>query len=58
MAELTDRGRRCSRAWGGDHRFRFVCTLPLDHGGDDHEDHLTDAPSVIVWTRPELLKGN
>lgn len=54
--ELTDRGRLCWHAWAG--TFRYACTLPLDHGGDEHEDHATDAPSVTVWTRPELLPSH
>lgn len=50
-----DRRKLCAHAYAGDGRWRYACTLELDHGGDDHEDHLTEAPTVYAWIKPKLI---
>ncbi len=52
-----DRRKLCAHAYAGDGRWRYACTLELDHGGDEHEDHATEAPSVYVWIKPELISN-
>ena len=40
--------------------FVFTCTLEMNHDGD-HEDHVSDAPSVLVWrkdNRPAWVQLN
>lgn len=54
MSELTDRGRRCSKLYAPE--FDFTCTLLIDHGGENHEDHVTDAPSIVAWRKRELIE--
>ena len=52
---LDRRARTCAHAYAGDGRFRYACTLDRAHGGVDHEDRLTEAPTIYAWRKPELI---
>jgi hypothetical protein len=52
---VIPRHRQCASGYYGDGRYRYACTLEVDHAGGFHEDHLTEAPSVYAWIKPELI---
>jgi len=55
--KVAPRARQCGHVYGGDGRWRYACTLYVDHGGEEHEDHSTEAPTVYAWIRPELISN-
>lgn len=40
-----------------DMSFKVRCTLGKDHTGENHEDHESDAPEVILWGKAPVSEG-